>query len=185
MKIGATLATRPLINEVLDDFTGKQIRAKAVELGKLMAKKASDRIPESGDPQRRRHPGSRRLKNAISYQVESGSGFPIEVSYRILGGQVVVNRAVILNFSKTTGYPIPPNASPPWSLRGYRKPLQTSPRPYRPSASGNQLAWLVGGRWVNIARNQPVPWEGSFPHFGFLEESADEAFAEWASTLRR
>jgi hypothetical protein len=67
--------------------------------------------------ERRRYPGSRRAATAIDYRVE-GSKLPIDVFYRVLGGDNVVMRIIILNWGRKGNYPIRPSGNWPLAGRG-------------------------------------------------------------------
>lgn len=99
---------------------GDKIAAqKAHRVGEDMAREATLLMDQdyilARPYERRRYPGSRRAATAIDYRVE-GSRLPIEVSYRVLGGDTVVMRIIILNWGRKGGYAIRPSGN--WPLAG-------------------------------------------------------------------
>jgi len=145
---------------------------RAHAIGADMAKEATDLMAADYDLnrpfERRRYPGSRRASTAIDYAV-TNQHLPIDVSYRILGGDNVVMRIIILNWGRKGGYPIRPSGN--WPLSGRAKGGTAKfKRPKRGTSQG-VLAWpgvvtdevsatatsgtefLERGRDIAIARN--------------------------------
>lgn len=100
--------------------------------------------------ERRRHPGTRRAKNALDYQIV-GSELPLELRYRVNGGDLVRDRIIMLNWG-TRGHEIVPSGNA--------------------GGSGVILAWPEDGVMVKTKR---VWHPGSRKAVGFLEEALVEA----------
>lgn len=149
------------------------VREPAEMIGRDMARRANELAAQRYDQrprERRRSPGSRRLAGAFSYQLRGGPDFPIEIRFRVLGGEDVQRRAIVLNFGKPATTITP---SGKWPLRGRYK----SSNPFRregPAAPGRILAWPSGGVgppnvFTDSANSRHRPGDR------FLEEARDWA----------
>ena len=147
----------------------KEARRRAEMIGRDAAKKANDIVRtkyKQREYERRRHPGSRRAAGAISYKVSEQRDFPITVSYRVLGGEDVVRRIIILNFGRGPSDIVP---SGTWPLRG----RYGSSRFVRQGSTGiapRLLAWPSSGSGApDVFR--PSATSGPSQAGGFLEEA--------------
>ena len=159
-------AVRGYVNGQLDQIAVKT----ANRMGEEMAKEGADLMAADhnlGRPyDRRRYPGSRRAATALDYQV-TGSSLPIRVTYRVLGGDNVTMRIVILNWGRTASN-IRPSGTWPLTGRSGQSHFKRSstgagvpqavawpghvyPSTVSPGSSGTKF--LERGRDSTVARN--------------------------------
>jgi hypothetical protein len=154
-RVEARLASPGSAQRILQRKLSDRVRRDLNDVGRTAVKLANDKMDQRFDMNRpgdrRRHPGSRRAKGALSYQID-GSELPFTVRYRVLGGDEVVRRIAGLNWG-TPYHEITPSGN----------------------AGGNGLilAWDDGIGWVQAKR---VGHPGSRKGVGFLEEAMTEAF---------
>jgi hypothetical protein len=198
IKVSAKIRDPRMVVADVTKATEKQIRRRLEDLGRMMVAEANEeirRLYRTDTPyDRRRHPGSRRLVNALSYRVV-GDEFPLEVEFRTLGGKEVEDRVRFLN-DGTKPHVI--HASGKWPLKGQKKPLDPTARFRRFTAPGFQsssslLAWPEGavkGGWRNsrlkdgwrYARNQ-VKHPGNDAG-RFLQTGRNRAVNKWVQLPR-
>lgn len=151
-------------------------RLKGQEAGRDMAREANALLAsrtQSRPYERRRHPGSRRAVGSIDYQIEGGQdSFPIKLSYRILGGQEVFYRVIILNFGRGDSVISPSGA---WPLTGVTNVVRT--RRYKSRGRGSVLAFEDGGDTV-FSRKVTSPGTDGLR---FLEDARDVAVKRWTA----
>jgi len=166
------------------------IRRRLDNLGRIMVEEANKeirRLYRIDRPfERRRHPGSRRLINAISYQVV-GEQFPMKVTFRALGGKPVLDRVYSLNGDRRA-YTMVPTGN--WPLTGVKKPVSDTTRFRRftaPGAPPKTLSWNDPGNrnagrngWVHYTRMDVKARPGD----RFLETARNRAVQKWVAQQR-
>lgn len=155
VRLRADIADSGALQRVVRERMARATRVKMREIGRDMVRRANTKMEQRFDlnrpASRRRHPGTTRARNALDFQID-GSEFPIVIKYRVLGGNLVRDRIVMLNWG-TSGHDIVPNGNA--------------------GGNGNVLAWEEGGQWV-YSKGHWHP--GSHRGDGFLEEAMREAF---------
>ena len=112
---------------------------------------------------RRRHPGSRRARNALDFQID-GTSLPMTLRYRVLGGEDVLRRILILNFG-SRAHRIRPSGT--WSGLG----ANLFGGPVGGAGNPRLLAWQQDGQWIFAAEVYHPGTQGA----GFLEDALAEA----------
>ena len=153
-RIEATLADAGSAKRVLQRKMGEVTKRKLNDTGYDMVKTANQKMAANFDlnrpGNRRRHEGSRRTRGALDFQIV-GNELPMALRYRILGGDVVRQRIIMLNWG-TVGHEIVPSGTA--------------------GGSGVILAWPEDGVLVKTKR---VWHPGSRKGVGFLEDAMSEA----------
>ena len=167
---------RATIEKEVRDAADLTIAVRASEVGAEMARRATQLMADAGfnlnrPYERRRHPGSRRAANAISYErVRNGPG-NYTVSYKILGGAVVEARIAGLNYGIGSGHTITPTGN--WPLKDatlFRRSGSKAGRASNPDV----LAWLDAGSDVVTPRVKHKGMKRWPNGAGFLESARDE-----------
>jgi hypothetical protein len=163
----AKRAAGPVMRRMLEQAGEEMVR----DANRLMAQRFDLNRPY----ERRRHPGSLRAKDALDYEI-TGDPDRFVVAFRVLGGQVVLNRIIALN-KGTSGHSITPSGT--WELKGARLAVRSSPTRRQASAGIGSGGWLYfpqpeGGPY---RRAREVWHPGSRKGTGFLEEARDRAVA--------
>ncbi len=159
---------------------GPIMRTHTEGIGKDMVAKANDlmagRFNLNRDYERRRHPGSRRAATALDYEIVDSDG-ESTVDYKVLGGDEVTLRILIMNYG-SVDHDIFPNGA--WELGGLN-PKKVS----RSSSARNKIeGGSAGDRLAYPSNTGRGYWRGqpgeSVHHPGtngehFLEAARDAA----------
>lgn len=124
--------------------------------------------------ERRRSPGSRRASTALDYFVE-GNELPIRLGFRVLGGDDVVRRIIILNFG-SQAHEIGPSGQ--WPLRGASGITRLSRGSNIRARTGDvarALAWI--DELDDVVVRGSVWHPGQRQPGGFLEEAVAKSKA--------
>jgi hypothetical protein len=155
---------------------GPIVRRELERTGEEMVKDANRSMETRFDLnrpyERRRHPGSRRAKDALDFEI-TGGGERFVLGFRVLGGDDVFSRILWLNFG-TSPHEIRPSGR--WQLRGARLAVRGNPTRRQAAAGGGSGGWLYfpvpeGGPYKRATRVQHPGQRGT----GFLEEARDRA----------
>lgn len=149
------IANAGALQRVVGERMALATRVRLRSIGRDAVNRANNKMAQRFDlnrpANRRRHPGSPRTANALDFQID-GSEFPVTIKYRVLGGDVVRNRIIMLNWG-TSPHEIVANGNA--------------------GGNGRVLAWQDDDGWVHTNR---VQHPGSRRGVGFLEEAMREAF---------
>jgi hypothetical protein len=160
---------------------GDIMRNKLEATGRDMVTNANSAMEGSFDLnrpyERRRNPGSRRAATALDYEVEeTGTGY--EVNFRVVGGDDVLMRILIMNYGSDSHDIFPTGG---WELGGL------NPKTVSRTASGfNKIAGDTGGGKLAYPSSRGGYWVGGedegVTHPGtsgrhFLEDGRDAAAA--------
>lgn len=136
------------------------VRNRLEQVGKEMVVNANALMAGDFDlarpHDRRRHPGSRRASTALDFAISENSG-RLVLGFRVLGGDEVFNRILIMNYGSVEHDIYPSGA---WSLKRTDKEV---------------LAWPEGGRYRVVGF---VAGDHKHPGTlgtGFLEEALEVA----------
>jgi len=150
MKINAKIVS----NGAVDKQLAPIMKAKVEAIGRDMVDAANDQMAASfnmGTPyERRRHPGSRRASTALTHEVTQGKK-SYEVNFRVVGGDEVLMRILILNYGSVEHDIFPTGG---WSLGGLNpKGISATASAFNRIAGdsgGGRLAYPSkhGGYWV-------------------------------------
>jgi hypothetical protein len=160
----AKRAAGPVMRRVLEQ-AGKEM---VDEANRLMASRFDLNRPY----ERRRHPGSRRAKDALDFEI-TGDVDRFVVGYRVLGGDEVFKRILGLNYG-TPAHKIKPSGN--WALKGAGLAVRSRPTRKQAAAGSGANGWLYfpvpeGGPYKRATR---VSHPGSTKGTGFLEEARDK-----------
>ena len=157
---------------------GPTIKRELTRSGKEMVDEANrlmaSRFNLNRPYERRRYPGSRRAATALDFSV-TGDDTQFRLSYRVLGGDVVLKRILGMNFGTGNGHPIVPSGK--WALKGANLSTRAAPTKAQKGAGrgGRGYLWFPvpeGGPYVRASKvNHPGSQKGK----GFLEEARDNA----------
>jgi hypothetical protein len=154
VQLRADIANTGAFQRVVRERMALATRARLQGIGRDMVNRANSKMAANFDlnrpADRRRHPGSRRAKGALDFQID-GSDFPITIQYRVLGGDTVRDRIIFMNWG-TSRHDITPSGAA--------------------GGNGNVLAWQDGDGWV-YADAVDHPGQRAV---NFLEEAMQEAF---------
>jgi hypothetical protein len=158
----------------------------ARRVGFVMAEEAKREIENRFEVrpfERRRHPGTRRATTAISFnrsEIAATKNFPIEVDFRILGGDKVVTRINVLN-NGATAHVIDSTdrtGNEPWELKGVGAVNRMAGLTQSGDRIGlNTLAWPRAGGTGFVVTRKPVNWRPgpAQSKTGFLQAARDKA----------
>jgi hypothetical protein len=151
---------------------GKIVRARLEQVGKEMVATANALMAAdfnlSRPIERRRHPGSRRASEALDYAI-TGDDDRLTLGFRVLGGEDVFKRILIMNYGSRPHRIYPSGA---WALTGVRDFT-------RAVGSGRRVGTQPMLAWTDEdSGEQVVTPEVDHPGTagsGFLEEARDLA----------
>jgi hypothetical protein len=159
----------------------------ALAVGAEMSRQATQEVVQRFEKrpfERRRYPGSRRLssKGTISFnrdEIRARKDYPIDVDFRILGGEEVVIRAKVLNEGARdhTIESTDMNSNAPWALKGVGNPNRFTGRDQIADIPGfNKIAYPIGGDKYNVVGGA-VFWRAgpAQSKTGFLQAARDRA----------
>jgi len=181
---------------VVTDFRNVPIRLRekkikgakefARRVGSVMTEEAKREIEQRFEVrpfERRRYPGSRRATTAISFnraEIASARDFPIEVDFRILGGEEVVTRINVLNNGATSHVieSTDRTGNEPWPLKGVGAVNRMAGLRQDGTRIGfDTLAWPRAGGTGFVVTREPVNWRPgpAQSKTGFLQAARDRA----------
>jgi len=180
------------LKKAIDSAIAPTVVRVMEDIGKDMVQHANDLMEERFDMhrpnQRRRYPGSRRAITALDYFVEV-NGDRRAIGFRVLGGEEVFNRIVMLNWG-TKPHDIP--ATGAWQGAGgdtlaggqmfskLSKGRAAAPKPPRSLSLRGSRSGKLAFPWPDEDSryhvfDSPVHHPGSHWGDGFLEVAATEA----------
>ena len=155
VQLRADIANAGAAQRIVRERMARATRVRMRAIGRDMVNRANQKMASNFDlnrpGNRRRHENSRRVRTALDFQID-GTEFPIIIQYRVLGGELVRQRIIMLNWG-TSGHMIEPNGNA--------------------GGDGVVLAWPEDGEMV-YSKGHWHP--GSRKGVGFLEEAMKEAF---------
>jgi hypothetical protein len=182
-----TISGFPGANEALRAAQFKNAKQFALQVGAEMSRQATEEVLQRFEIQpfdRRRYPGSRRLssKGTISFnreEIRATKQYPLNIDFRILGGEEVVTRALVLNNGART-HEIEStdiSAGDRWVLKGVSNPNRFTGREQISDIAGfGKIAYPTGGPKYNVV-NGYVLWKPgpAQSKTGFLQAARDRA----------
>jgi hypothetical protein len=183
-----TIAGFPSSEGALKAAQFKNAKKFALEVGAEMSRQATEEVLQRFEIQpfeRRRHPGTRRLsaKGTISFnrdEIKATKQYPINVDFRILGGEDVVTRALVLNNGAQTHEIESTDINADgkrWVLKGVGNPNRFTGRDQISDIAGfGKIAYPIGGLKYNVV-NGSVLWTPgpAQSKTGFLQAARDRA----------
>jgi hypothetical protein len=177
----------PGANEALRAAQFKNAKQFALAVGAEMSRQATQEVVQRFEKQpfeRRRYPGSRRLssKGTISFnrdEIRATRQYPINVDFRILGGEEVVIRAKVLNEGATSHVidSTDRTGNEPWALKGVSAPNRFTGRDQISDRPGlNAIAYPLASNRFLVTTNS-VSWRPgpAQSKTGFLQAARDRA----------